>query len=297
MKIAERLHKAYEFFYPDKGEGFVPDVVDFFSVLSAYNQIDKGGLPDGFKDRALLVDLQFAIVHIICNNLKAISDEPITFGHSLLDEMILPGKIIVTTNWDTLPEMIAESKKVPYRLSIKNEHSGFGRTELTILKLHGSIDWLKHEDAKKGFGDEVYLKLGQLCASKRTVIPKIESPPEIIRTKIESKNRLWQTIKGATKRPYIITMAPGKADTLDPILGLWRSAYRAISSAKKLTIIGYSMPESDVEIRTLIRAGILRGNKKPNIGIVNPAPDVHARFRELIEGEMVSNYHPIERMG
>jgi hypothetical protein len=57
------------------------------------------------------------------------------------------------------------------------------------------------------------------------------------------------------------------------------------------------MPADDIEIRTLIRAGVLRGNDDPDLVVVNPAPDVHARFREFIHRGVKSEYHPVQQIG
>ena len=57
----------------------------------------------------------------------------------------------------------------------------------------------------------------------------------------------------------MITMARGKAGDLGPLRDVWRDAYGAVSRAQRLEIVGYSMPPDDIEIRTLLRAGVLRG--------------------------------------
>jgi hypothetical protein len=272
-----RLQTAYEFFYPDKGHGFRPDVVDFFSMLTAYPQIDQGGLPEGFGDRSLLADLRFAIVHVLCDRLRPLNDEALAAPHLLLDQMIRPGVVVITTNWDNLTERLAEARNVPYRLSGKPKAS-----ELTILKLHGSIDWMKPDAAKKPVGTVAYANINDLCGGSRDRHGRVTSATPMIRNCIDNAGAQWRTIKGATSDPFMLTMTPGKADALGPLLGLWSDAYRAISAASTLRVVGYSMPADDIEIRTLIRAGVLRGTTDPKIEILNPAPDVHARFRELI---------------
>ena len=50
----------------------------------------------------------------------------------------------------------------------------------------------------------------------------------------------------------MITMARDKRE-------VWRGAYGAISRAETLEIVGYSIPPDDIEIRTLLRAGLQRG--------------------------------------
>jgi hypothetical protein len=282
-----RLTDAYAFFYPDKGEGFRPSVVDFFSVLSSYGQIDRGNLPDGFPDRELLADLRFAIVHVICERLRVLDDQVLQRPHGLLDEMIAPGNIVVTTNWDTVLERIAHARGVPHRLSGLPSDS-----ELLVLKLHGSIDWLLRGQAKKAVAKTTYADLSELLASARAPARNVVSS-QVLRTRVSNPGASWRTIKGATRDPFMLTMSPGKSEALGPLIALWESAYRAISAARALEIVGYSMPEDDIEIRTLLRAGVRRGPQDPDITIRNPAPDVHARLRALIHHEAESDYTPV----
>jgi len=39
LAIDRKLKDAYKFFYPEESPSFVPDVVDFFSVLRAYEDV------------------------------------------------------------------------------------------------------------------------------------------------------------------------------------------------------------------------------------------------------------------
>ena len=160
--LEARLLDAYGYFYPDRGPGFQPEVVDFFSVLDAYRQIDGAGLPDGFPDRDLLSDLRFAIVHVLCEGLRKLDTRELTVNHELLDAMVQPGNVVITTNWDTVVERTAEARNVRHRLSGLPSDS-----ELVILKLHGSLDWLLPENAKKPIGSKAYAELSELCSSAR----------------------------------------------------------------------------------------------------------------------------------
>lgn len=286
--IEHRLAEAYKFFYPDKGASFRPNVVDFFSVLTAYNQIDRKGLPDGFPDRELLADLKFAIVHVLCEVLRELDDPTLAAPHELLDRMLVPGNVVITTNWDRLVERSAEARGVKYRLCGLPTDS-----ELLILKLHGSIDWLRPSSAKKPVGRVAYALLTELTGSARARLSTPTTASLVLRTRIANVGATWRTIKGATAEPFMLTMTPGKADSLAPVLELWEHAYRAVSAAETLEIIGYSMPEDDIEIRTILRAGVLRGPSDPRIIIRNPAPDVHARVRELILRNVESDYMPV----
>src|SRR5690349_12274543 len=58
--LDRRLREAYAYFYPEESPTFIPDVVDFFSVLRAYEDVSGSGdggtprFPGGFKHAGLL---------------------------------------------------------------------------------------------------------------------------------------------------------------------------------------------------------------------------------------------------
>lgn len=76
--------------------------------------------------------------------LKSVPDLYLNFARRLR-----PGDIVLTFNYDTLLERALDEVGSPYRLFLthysKVEHGVFGttrkETEVTILKVHGSIDW------------------------------------------------------------------------------------------------------------------------------------------------------------
>src|SRR6266540_4847444 len=75
LLIGRRLRDAYKYFYPEEAGTFVPDVVDFFSVLRAYEDVSGGadGTPrfaGGFKHAGLLTELRLAVVRLLCDRLR-----------------------------------------------------------------------------------------------------------------------------------------------------------------------------------------------------------------------------------
>jgi len=291
-KIDERLEAAYAYFYPDRGTGFRPDVVDFFSVLTTYGAIDRGGLPDGFGDRALLADLRFAIAQILCQRTKALDEVSLRTASPDLDQMIQPGNVVITSNWDGVVERLCEARGVKLKLS-----GGPDNSHLLLLKLHGSVDWVKRADAKKApVTKTTYASLAELMNSTRAHRLSVAGK-QVLRVRVDRAGASWQRIKGAVKAPLMITMAPGKADALEPLLDIWEAAYRSLSGAAALHIVGYSIPPDDVEIRTLLRAGIVRGPTDARVVVRNPAPDVHVRARQLLERGLESDYRSVDRFG
>jgi len=91
----------------------------------------------------------------------------------------------------------------------------------------------------------------------------------------------------------MVTMARGKAEHVEPLMDIWEDGYHVLSRTRTLTIVGYSMPDDDVEIRTLLRAGVCRGSENPTVTVQNPAPDVHVRVRRQVFDDIWSNYGAI----
>jgi hypothetical protein len=287
LLIGGRLRDAYRYFYPEEAATFIPDVVDFFSVLRAYEDVSGGadGAPrfaGGFKHHTLLTDVRFLIVRLLCERLRAI--EVPDGGWPAVEAMFQPGNVIVTSNWDLFVEWYASCRNIRLRLG-----GGPDNSTLTLIKLHGSVDWTEPGFRKTGYPGKDYAVLRELQN------PAIPHPIEIKSTDmlriraVENMSKSWQFIKARTRRPHMIMMAQGKTADMEPIQSMWDDAYRALCSAKELRIIGYSLPVDDVEIRTLLRAGVARGTQ-PTVIVQNPEPGVHVRVRTFVSRTAKSDY-------
>ena len=291
-QLQERLQKAYRFFYPDAiMEGFLPDVVDFFSALRTYMDIGSGLAGTDFNDaRDLHRLLKRGIAHVLINAAKQVDQERFRESEFLAD-MISPGNIILTSNWDTLIERYAAMHAIPLRFKSRSRH--FPESEVTLLKLHGSLDWCQVGARAAGYEDADYASLGERIHGSRQYSYSLpEGADEIVRVRWDLGDT-WQRVKARSREPWMVTMVTGKQDDLGPLRDVWRDAYRALSYAETLEIVGYSMPADDVEIRTILRAGVQRGNVPPLITVRNPAPDVHHRVRNFLDRAAHSDYLPV----
>lgn len=290
--LEERLDKAFRFFYPDAiHAGYRPDVVDFFSSLRTY--LDVGaGLPGGFTDAPHLYrSLKAAIAHLLIVKLRQ-CDKALKTGHTYLDEILTPGNFIVTSNWDLLIERYAQLHNIPLR------HSGWGGPdEVVLLKLHGSIDWcLGHHMKSRPTSDYAMLneRLFGVRPYRFSLPSKAKRKDVTIRIRaIEHWTSALSMIRTRASVPHMATMAHGKSGELGPLRQLWRDAYGAISRAARLEVAGYSMPPDDIEIRTLLRAGVERGLDLNEVIVRNPTPDVHDRIRRYLDRNVESDYRGI----
>lgn len=292
-ELPERLERAFEFFYPDAvHEGYRPDVVDFFSSLRTY--LDVGaGLPGGFADAPQLYrSLKRAIVELLTHRIRE-AEPKLEAGHDYLDEVVQPGNIVITSNWDVLIERCASIREVPVRLT------GTGaEDELTLLKLHGSIDWCLGQRIRPFARSANFAMLNECLFPARRYRPSL--PGTNARKDLVIRIRALEQWEGAgdmildlSREPHMVTMARGKAGDLGPLRAIWRDAYGAISRARRLEIVGYSMPPDDIEIRTLLRAGVQRGQSLDEVMVRNPTPEVHVRVRQYLDRAIKSDYRGV----
>jgi hypothetical protein len=290
--VTSRLNRAYRFFYPDaQHPGFQPDVVDFFSTLRTYLDVGAGLVGTGFPDAPEMYRLlRRGISHLLIERLRAIDLEAFK-GNEFMNEVVQPGHIIITSNWDLVIEHFAQSSGIPLRLASRTRV--FSENEVSLIKLHGSIDWCQQSARSAGYDDTSYAHLGELQFGPTYTMQMPVEDDSVVRIRAMPVGSAWQRIRSRAREPYIVTMARGKSSDLGPLQEVWRDAYRALSRAKRLEIVGYSMPADDVEIRTIVRTGLQRGNDHAEVVVRNPAPDVHVRVRTFLDRDAQSSFLPV----
>jgi hypothetical protein len=289
LAIERKLRAAYQYFYPEEADAFVPEVVDFFSVLRAYEDVsgiaDSGAprFPGGFAHPGLLTELRLVVVRLLSERLRQIEVPP--GGWAPVEQMLRPGNVVITSNWDLFVEWYARRRGTRLRLGGAPDDK-----TLTVIKLHGSVDWTEQRFRKPGTSDTDYAVVRELQNSKPRHTIKIRTGDMLRIRAVESMSRSWQFIKARTQRPHMIMMSQGKTVDMGPIQSMWDDAYAALCAANELQIIGYSLPVDDIEIRTLLRAGVSRGNVRPTVIVQNPEPGVHVRVRTYISRDAESDY-------
>ena len=286
LPIERQLKDAYKFFYPEESASFIPEVVDFFSVLKAYEEVAKG-LPGAFEHPSLLTELKLAIARHLCEEVRDLEIPPV--GWPSVDNIVKIGNVVITTNWDLFIEWYAKTRNVAMRLGGEPSDSVF-----TLIKLHGSVDWSLRKELRVGAQEWVPVRELQNTARSYSVPPTADD--KVVRLlALENMNRNWQFIKARTTRPHMIVMSQGKTAEMEPIKSMWDDAYRALGKAKNVHVIGYSMPPDDIEIRALLRAGVARGPEPAQVTIHNPDPSVHLRVRTYVQRSAKSEYRPFAK--
>jgi hypothetical protein len=247
-QLLAHLAEAYKALYPDGDRKlFSPDTVDFFSSLQAYVDIGAPGLP-GVKlhdARELLRSLKFALTRLLVAGVKSAEGNG-RLAHAYLDDMVVPGNMIITTNWDLLIERVAQVKGVKVRRSGKP-----AKDELLLLKLHGSVDWLEWP-ARTGRAPDPLDDYATIREVSRRIALPLDGADEIVRVRIADGQwgqwgQCWQRIKSRVGEPFIVTMYRGKGAELAALSEVWADAYGALSQARRVEIVGYSLPPDDLE--------------------------------------------------
>ncbi len=125
-----------------------------------------------------------------------------------------------------------------------------GRSNIHLLKLHGSLGWAQYTNRQ-----------------------------------VRLKDRPYVVRKGVTERISICPPGWNKPIDRNPYKALWREARLKFESCKSLIIIGYSLPETDLLARALFSEVVrMRSTRKKYLSqlvLVDPSDTVKERFTSL----------------
>lgn len=144
-----------------------------------------------------------------------------------LMEDIKQNNSIITFNYDIELEKSLIRLNIPYNYGMKlvnydyPDHNKDNPESLPILKLHGSVNWAYPEDRGKKLTVYKSYKEAFEKAKYRVLIPPT-----------------WQKI------------------FTGPIQSVWQNAVNVLSTATRIIIIGFSLPETDIHFKYLLAAGL-----------------------------------------
>ncbi len=168
---------------------------------------------------------------------------------------------VITFNYDTLVESALSEKKKEWNHGLLDRNKG----GITILKMHGSIDWFIFEPINGGKINEgkerikLFSKEGtegqELWRTKNycSLLDRKTNPPQ---NQIKGNAGL-----GSNKKLHNI---PGSAKT-------WANAFRALRQAEQIYVVGFSMSPYDTLARFFFSICIQDRDKPPDkITVINP---------------------------
>ena len=216
--------------------------------------------------------------------IEAVSDELNPNGVKLVSKWQQNKSHVLTTNYDSLVETLAEGTRSGdddsarmlnyqdlYPIPISPVHSLrgsglFGTVEVdsfTLYKLHGSTTWYT---AAAGISfAPIYWLSNRLLGDRRS------------------------NILVADKRRFIIPPVYDKSTLLnhESVRSLWQQAREnALRPAERLFVIGYSLPETDVAMHSLLWEGRVfpdgSGSGTKLLYVVNPDDNSQLRYKAVL---------------
>ncbi len=192
-------------------------------------------------------------------------------------------KAIITTNWDILFELsIAELEDTIFKnayinyIAIPPYYEIKPKTSIPIMKLHGSLNW--------GYCS----KCGKIYYFNKQMYDALYSFDNV-RCRIHKDIRLM---------PFIVPPTLSKLEKTEPevevkspyfqMRSIWCEASKYLRSCEKIHFIGYSFPETDVQMRIFISNALRKNNTLKEIIIVSnqkygyPKVDFEERYRPIL---------------
>lgn len=183
------------------------------------------------------------------------------------------GDIVITFNWDNLIEraLLSQSRKVNFL----SRDTG----AVTILKLHGSLNWVEIPEgsALKQPESVTFLSERVVCTydySYYDIWDVLDMPPLII--------------------PPILSKRV-------PVGGffhhIWNHAHASLIDADRVSVIGYSIPNDDLQARSLLRVAwagrVIKRNSdaqpQDKYILIDPNPAICGKYASLVSGAV--EYH------
>ncbi|MGB3477591.1 MAG: SIR2 family protein [bacterium] len=165
-------------------------------------------------------------------------------------------------------DLTAEEKKDPETARKYKWDKPKDNKSVLLLKLHGSLSWLH-------------------CPTCNDIIttPKEKGVKYIYDPQVRNDNILKQcAVCGSLRKPVIIPPTWQKEYVNPNLVRMWLTAERLLQKTNKVFFIGYSLPESDVNVRYLLKKSLYRKNAPVEIYIINTADldsDERKRYKRL----------------
>lgn len=223
--------------------------------------------------------------------------------HDSLVSLMQGGDAVISYNYDLLIDRAlwkagkasSADYAVPFKRSLDAAHGGSSTLEeyeaetsrgVSLLKLHGSLNWLclKHHDVLEpteqfqSLKDSVFylrdaFRIGvgsrffwgrfnvRCAAEQETGLSFVELTPVIVAPNFDKRDA-WSIRGGAIRR-------------------LWELAQKALQDCTRVVIIGHSLRDADYQTRWLLRTALVANDQRPTICIVNPNEKDRAQLRQF----------------
>jgi len=230
------------------------------------------------------------LINVIWERQKATGGKPA--GIRRFAQNVQEADVVLTFNYDTLLESSLSELSKPWHYGFALEN-GQG---ISVLKMHGSINWLVVERNKyQNFGYPLLFKKEDENRNENDC-PSGEDEWDYVLMRIPDAcigSRIENRDLQRAEKTYLISIAIaglGRYKPLDKVPGtgeVWYNALKALSEADEVYIVGFSLSPFDTMARLHFAGAMLSRSEKdksvPKVTIIDPCahrlkPNFHAVF-------------------
>ncbi len=293
--LADRVQEALE----DRGVGIPSRHATLFGAdFEAWLTYLIGEQPwlsrsENLRNHALFYDASEEIARVITHRQNSGLSAPMPdWLRTLVAWWATHSSTVMTFNYDTLVEKAAgevleeEGTKFhpanlrpipvqPLGLRQAGVWAPKKQEAFTLLKLHGSLDWL-YSGAPDFFGEPL-LDLGLELGWQPDEDDVVDKAPD--------------------KMPLIVPPTAGKNAYManETVRAQWRLAQDAIARCRRIVLIGYSLPPTDEMVRWMLSSAHVSVPDERRVIVVNPDGSIAERVADLtISRESPTHYASIE---
>lgn len=178
--------------------------------------------------------------------------------------------VLLTTNYDILLDQALWAAGEWIEYGTGGEHPQHDAR--LLLKLHGSFNWLycPNCDEVTVFANEQVLRL-PLDASRQAPCPRDGAP-----------------LRSVLVPPTLVHSLHSRQ-----LRNIWAEAHSALRSAERVVVVGYSMPDADVEIQYLLQHALSlnTGLQDGGVVVVNASAESLERYQRFLGSRRVQAVH------
>lgn len=264
----DQLHVFLRYFHPPFRPRWrnYPNIEDFLSMCDASEEFGKVILYKWYE-KGLFEQVRDWLIFLLCDYLWARMEDlneanPVT----TFVEHLQPGDVVITFNWDVLLEKMCSLR------AKETSYGCVGDGKVVLLKLHGSIDWIRLEEGVEPKHKEEFERLGKdLWRVKGFRNPNLSGIMD--------------------KPPFIVPPTAFKKYEQENLSQYCSQAFDALRSTDEINIIGYSLPAVDFLARSLLRQAIwnnhlVRVKDRLKITVVNPDLKVRHAYMDMVDEDV-----------
>ena len=174
---------------------------------------------------------------------------------------------VITFNYDVALDWALVQKGMLPDYSLTTQYRSASIAQVPVSKLHGSLNWGK---CACGAPQMAVLPLGNGTDCMR--FDEVPNSKRVARlTSKEWARRLCPACgKAGNTVPYIIPPTWAKNIDDDEMTRVWTQAAASITRARRIVVIGYSLPQTDTYFHYLCAVALRENDRLRNVVIVNP---------------------------